>query len=297
MLSQGLLESVVIVFWIGVLVLIMIFISSILTTTLIGQNQEDFPPEERGDIEKYFGTVGASMFTLFQFLTMDDWNSVDRLVVRRMPMMQLFFFPFIFFGGFVIMSLLTGVMADHMNDVRRSQDQADLRERLSNLENLAAAVAHQDVNGDGELDRAEFVSLFDPTSSFALDLEEADVRVTPEDAQELFDWFDVAGDGKITHRELRNGLVTIFEGLPPLQLYKLSATVRATEQFVYESIDAAVRGDRAPWSDGGRLHSSLAERRMSVAAHRMHHLDASLTAYETQTRELMRKCGWVKPPA
>lgn len=38
--------------------------------------------------------------------------------------MQFFFFPYIFFGAFVILSLLTGVMADHMNEVRRNEEQA-----------------------------------------------------------------------------------------------------------------------------------------------------------------------------
>ena len=33
-------------------------------------------------LEVYFGTVGKSMVTLFQFVTLDDWSRIARLVPR-----------------------------------------------------------------------------------------------------------------------------------------------------------------------------------------------------------------------
>merc|ERR1719215_1479306 len=100
----------------------------------------------------YWGSVARSMFTLFQFLTMDGWGEVDEQVVRQMPWLQLFFFPFIFFGAFVIMSLLTGVMADHMNDVRKTEEH---RQRLTAMEAAVEEIKKRDLNNDGFLDPSE----------------------------------------------------------------------------------------------------------------------------------------------
>jgi len=293
MLARGLVESVVVVFWIGVLVFVMIFICAILTTSVIGQNASSFKtPEEQEAIRTYWGTVSNSMFTLFQFLTMDDWNSVDNMVVKEMPYMQLFFFPYIFFGAFVILSLLTGVMADHMNEVRRNEEQAELRERVSQMQTAVKEVERRDADDSGYLDRTEFSELFDPTSEFVSDLKQAGIYISCEEADDLFDWFDVDGDEQITHSDLQQGLKSMLDGLTPLQLFKLSATVRCTERFVYSCIEIAEKGGRAPWSSGTNRHSPQAERALATLSERSDELEKKFTSFETQLQAFMSKFGW-----
>merc|ERR1712151_854322 len=121
--------------------------------------------------------------------------------------MQLFFFPYVFFCAFVIMSLLTGVMADHMNDVRRNEEIEEHRQRVTAVEAAVEEVRRRDLNHDGYLDRREFEDLFDDrVSDFALDIQALGIQVGRNEAAELFDWFDADGNGYVDHEELRHGM-------------------------------------------------------------------------------------------
>mmetsp|Transcript_123845 Transcript_123845/g.396446 ORF Transcript_123845/g.396446 Transcript_123845/m.396446 type:complete len:537 (-) Transcript_123845:44-1654(-) len=293
MLVRGMLESVEIVSWIGVLVLVVIFISSIVTTTVIGQNVSDFPPEDQADIEECWGSIGKSMFTLFQFLTMDGWSAVYYQVTRTMPWMVLFFFPFIFFGAFVILSLLTGVMADHMNDVRRKEEEEERKERLMRLDTAVEAVRANDLNRDGALDMAEFTNLFDErTSTFCADLKELGVSIKRGEAGELFDWFDVDGDSKVDYEELRHGVKHLYEGLTPLSLFRLSASVRSAERFVCSNLDLG----QTPWSTQDRQAPSRTSNRELIALdRRLDGLEKRSLEFERQVRSFMEKFGWQPP--
>jgi len=292
-LVRGMLESVEIVSWIGVLVLIVIFISSIVTTTVIGQNVSDFPPEDQADIEEFWGSIGKSMFTLFQFLTMDGWSGVYYQVTRTMPWMVLFFFPFIFFGAFVILSLLTGVMADHMNDVRRKEEEEERKERVMRLDTAVEAVRLNDINKDGALDMAEFTNLFDErTSTFGADLKELGVSIKRGEAGELFDWFDVDGDSKVDYEELRHGVKHLYEGLTPLSLFRLSTSVRSAERFVCSNLDLG----QTPWSTQDRQAPSRTSNRELIALdRRLDGLEKRSLEFERQVRSFMEKFGWQPP--
>lgn len=120
-----------IVFWISALMMMIILVMSIFCTTMIGQNAANWGPD-MPDIEDHWGKVGMSCLTLFQFLTLDDWSNITRQVVwpstDQSPFMTLLlltmFLSYVVFAAFVILSLLTGVMAEHMNTVRQ-QEEAD----------------------------------------------------------------------------------------------------------------------------------------------------------------------------
>jgi len=273
-----------------VLVLAMLFICAIVCTTLIGQNVATFPEDEQDDIRMYWGSVLESMFTLFQCLTMDGWSEVEDIVVRQMPWMQLFFFPYIFFGAFVIMSLLTGVMADHMNDVRRREETEEHRQRVTAMEAAVEVVRKRDLNHDGRLDRREFEDLFDDRiSGFAVDIQALGLQVGRDEAKELFDWFDVDSDGYISHEELRLGMKHMFDGLSPLQLFKLSASVRAAERFVKRHAGSV----SAPWTSRGKAPPSpAADEMLNGLGEQSILLEERLHKFELQTRRFMERCGW-----
>jgi voltage-gated sodium channel len=47
------------------------------------------------DMPEAFGTLGASLFTLFQLMTLDDWANIVKPAMERHPLALLFFLPFI----------------------------------------------------------------------------------------------------------------------------------------------------------------------------------------------------------
>merc|ERR1719240_84885 len=103
------------------------------------------------------------MSTLFQFLTLDDWAGIARQVTDVMPAMQCFFISYIFFAGFVIVSLLTGVMAEHMNQVRESEEYEQLSGEIDEGElaqtPILQAFEAADTDKNDSLDLQEFMEM------------------------------------------------------------------------------------------------------------------------------------------
>lgn len=289
MLARGLVEAIEVVSWIMVLVLVVLVIFAIVCTSLVGHSIDQFPEDEQDDIKMYWGSVARSMFTLFQFLTMDGWSEVYYEVQKRMPWMVCLFFPFVFFGAFVIMSLLTGVMADHMNDVRRTEEAEEHLKRVSKLETAVEAVEKCDINGDGTLDRLEFETLFDTSKSrFAKDLKIVGLQLRRDEASDLFDWFDVNGSNSVDHEELRNGIKNLFEGLTPLQLFKLGSSVRGAERFVHEHMHVLQK----PWPHNHVSPSAKAENLLHLVDERLQNLEEETCQVEEQVQRMMENFLW-----
>ena len=76
----------------AVLLVIVLYVTGIVFTILIGQNKDsDIRYEGRWSRYDYWGTVPKSMFTLFQVTTGDSWgSSVARPLVFYI---QFFIFP------------------------------------------------------------------------------------------------------------------------------------------------------------------------------------------------------------
>merc|ERR1719316_267405 len=66
------------------------------------------------DYQVYFGTVPASMYTLFQMVTLENWaDGVARHVVSNQPMMALFFLVFLLLTTFGLLNLVVGVIVEN----------------------------------------------------------------------------------------------------------------------------------------------------------------------------------------
>lgn len=287
MLAQGLLESVQAVFWIGVLTYLMVFLCAILCTTLIGQNADAFG-DNREEIREMWGTVNKSAFTLFQILTMDGWGDVYHEVTEKMPFMTLFFFPFVFIGAFVIMSLLTGVMADHMNEVRVSTED---EERMEKMSNLVQIVRDADKDGDGKLDLMEFTeALGGKKEEIHKALKGLNVTVSRFDAMELFEWFDTNNDQRISTEELQLGCKNLVLGLTAFQRYRLCVTINAAADFVKEALADSKKPP--PWASKFGDPGGDADRKVSQLEANMVQAENRIASFEAAIHKMMGRCGW-----
>ena len=87
--------------------LIIFYVASVLVTKLFGQDPQ---------FEMMFGSIGASMFTLFQIMTLEGWSDeVVRPVMDVYPWAWLFFIPFIIITSFAVLNLFIGIIVDSMN--------------------------------------------------------------------------------------------------------------------------------------------------------------------------------------
>ena len=88
-----------------VLVLLLVYyIAAVMATNLFGS---EFPD--------WFGTVGASMFSLFQIMTLESWSmGIVRPVMEVHPHAWLFFVPFIVITSFTVLNLFIALIVNSM---------------------------------------------------------------------------------------------------------------------------------------------------------------------------------------
>merc|ERR1719420_19079 len=95
----------------------MLYVCGILMTLIIGNNDDiydDYKKLSGGwDHRERFGTVGRSMFTLFQVLTLENWsNGVVRHVLTNQPHLALFFFTYLMLTSYGLLNLVVGVIVE-----------------------------------------------------------------------------------------------------------------------------------------------------------------------------------------
>ena len=98
-------------------VLILIFyISAVMATKLFGAAFPD-----------WFGSIGASMYSLFQIMTLESWSmGIVRPVMEVHPGAWLFFVPFIVVTTFSVLNLFIALIVNSMQTLQ-SETQASVR--------------------------------------------------------------------------------------------------------------------------------------------------------------------------
>ena len=108
---------------VGTIIILIFYISSVLTTTFFGEK-----------FYEWFGTIGDSMYTLFQIMTLESWSmGIVRPVMKEFPLAWLFFVPFILVTTFAILNLFIGIIVDAMQQISKDDHQEETKPEL-NLE-------------------------------------------------------------------------------------------------------------------------------------------------------------------
>merc|ERR1719335_1908056 len=105
-------------FWVSVLLVLFIYVVAIFMTMQVGHNTEvygDYKALSGGwDHEEYFGTVGRSMYSLFQIMTLESWSStIVRHVLSNQPSMAIFILMFVLSATFGLLNLVVGVIVEN----------------------------------------------------------------------------------------------------------------------------------------------------------------------------------------
>lgn len=230
MLVRGLVESFGLVFWIMVLLGFILFVSAIFCTNVVGHSAHLWG-EEEAEIREYWGTVTGSFVTLFQFLTQDNWAGLSRQVCEHMPGMQIFFIGFVVFGAFVILSLLTGVMADHMNEVREKyKDEEDTEETVEFEKMLDGfwsthSSSHQVIDGEEEVDLEHFIKMFEDPK-MKEELKKIRVNIDRQETESLFDALDHNMDRAVSLGDFKIGMCEIKSELSAKHVYELHSVAK-----------------------------------------------------------------------
>ncbi|MCY4303973.1 MAG: ion transporter [Aestuariivita sp.] len=114
------------------LMAIIFYIGSVMATKLFG---DTFP--------EWFGTLGASAYSLFQIMTLESWSmGIVRPVMITYPYAWLFFVPFIMVTTFAVVNLLVGLIVNSMQEAHSEESVAatesyrdEVLKRLDAIEN------------------------------------------------------------------------------------------------------------------------------------------------------------------
>ena len=75
---------------------------------------------------QWFGSLGASAYTLFQIRTLESWSmGIVRPVMEIYPYAWAFFLPFILVTTFAVVNLLVGLVVNSMQDAHHTEDIAN----------------------------------------------------------------------------------------------------------------------------------------------------------------------------
>jgi len=114
----------------GVLAVMSVFFftAGVLATSLFGQT---FP--------QWFGSLGSSLFSLFQIMTLESWASgIVRPVLLQYPYAWGFFVPFIIMATFTILNLFIGIIVSTMQELSTLPEpgmpKKELAESLARIE-------------------------------------------------------------------------------------------------------------------------------------------------------------------
>ncbi len=105
--------------------LLVFYVAAVMATKLFGAA---FP--------EWFGSIGASMYSLFQIMTLESWSmGIVRPVMEQHPGAWMFFVPFIVVTSFTVLNLFIALIVNSMQSLQ-SETRDDIRSE--------AAMAHDE---------------------------------------------------------------------------------------------------------------------------------------------------------
>lgn len=133
------------VFWAGILLSIIFYIFGI-----IGQNlfHEAFP--------QWFGTLGETVYTLFQVTTLESWSmGIARPVMKVYPWAWMYFVPFVMVSSYIVLNVVVGVVVNATSDLSDDDDLTDMKVKMKAKKVSNAEILNEINNLKGYIQRLE----------------------------------------------------------------------------------------------------------------------------------------------
>ena len=97
------------------------YVSAVLATRLFGTYPDP-------NMQEWFGSIGASAYTLFQIMTLESWSmGVVRPTMNLFPWAWTFFLPFIIITSFAVLNFFIGIIVDSMQTAQKLEADAAMQ--------------------------------------------------------------------------------------------------------------------------------------------------------------------------
>ena len=135
---QALLNAIPAMASVIALMTLIFYVAAVMTTKLFG-----------GSFPDWFGTLGASLYTLFQIVTLESWSmGIVRPVMEVHPYAWVFFVPFILVVTFAVLNLFIAIIVNAMQTAsgadeaqHHKENEAHFAELLDELKGLRQEIS------------------------------------------------------------------------------------------------------------------------------------------------------------
>ncbi len=118
---ESLLHSLPSLGWIFVLLALVFYVFAVIGTKLFGAA---FP--------EWFGSLGASMFSLFQIMTLEGWAEISREIMKEFPLANIYFIIFILLASYTTLNIFIAIVVNTMSEVQQKTNEEGV-EKIGHL--------------------------------------------------------------------------------------------------------------------------------------------------------------------
>jgi len=118
---ESLFHSLPSLLWIFVLLALVFYVFAVIGTKLFGTA---FP--------EWFGNIGASLFSLFQIMTLEGWAEISRAVMNVYPLSNIYFILFILLASYTTLNIFIAIVVNTMSEVQQKTS----NENVEKIENF-----------------------------------------------------------------------------------------------------------------------------------------------------------------
>ncbi len=128
---QGLLSAIPSMGSVILLLGLIFYVAAVMATKLFG-----------GSFPQWFGSVGASLYSLFQIMTLESWSmGIVRPIMEVYPWAWAFFVPFVLVTSFVVLNLFIAIIVNAMHEEADEEQSAQRDIILDEIRGLRQEVA------------------------------------------------------------------------------------------------------------------------------------------------------------
>jgi len=208
---RGMVGSWASIAWSVACLVLIIYVYAVWTTTLIGfrEGNDEMKIYSSGwDNQDLFGSMGRSMYTLIQVVTLDDWcTGIVRYVAVEQWYMIYFFLSFLSLTTYGIMNVIVSIIVEQtLETSSRSETRkgaSEARQQKEQIDSIREVFMLCDADSNGDLTMLEF------TEGVAEDTEVQwrlrQLELPQEDVTRLFQVIDGDGCRTLSLQEFMDG--------------------------------------------------------------------------------------------
>jgi hypothetical protein len=256
-LGVALIKAVSATVWVGMLLMVSIFLYAILVVRLLKQYTEEDSPDYDAETAAHWKHVMGGAYSFFCIMTLENWDPIGEAGYRHVPIILILVIIFIFFVSLAMLNLTTGIIVDSVLQSRSEMDEDGKWIKKEEDEGIILKLFDRtDDDGSGEITMDEFVTVIEACLTdphLVAILHDLDVG-TNFDAEKMFLVFDRNGGGSITRKEWYDGFVRMMgTGKPDawqLAMLQLSVAyyghvLEAGLSELNESVEAMISAEAA----------------------------------------------------